>query len=176
MGHRGKQGAVHVVFSWRQIVRRTGGILIIHQRRSWAYHKDRSLRSTCQTIVDANLYFDNFRNMKIFDDSTLTLEVAASTFAALGSEQRLHVLRTLVRAGPNGLPIGILGDRCGVTGSTLTHHVKILNQAGLVTQTKQGRSIICAAVAYDQIETLSQFLMTECCADCDPTCEHECHD
>jgi len=61
------------------------------------------------------------------------------------------------------LPIGILGDRCGVTGSTLTHHVKILNHAGLVTQTKQGRSIICAAVAYDQIETLSQFLMTECC-------------
>ena len=114
--------------------------------------------------------------MKIFDDSTLTLEVAASTFAALGSEQRLHVLRTLVRAGPNGLPIGILGDRCGVTGSTLTHHVKILNQAGLVTQTKQGRSIICAAVAYDQIETLLQFLTTECCADCDPTCEHECHD
>ena len=114
--------------------------------------------------------------MKTFNDPTLSLEVAASTFAALGSEQRLHVLRTLVRAGPDGLPIGILGDRCGVTGSTLTHHVKILNQAGLVTQTKMGRSIICAAVAYDQIETLSQFLTTECCADCDPTCEHEYHD
>jgi DNA-binding transcriptional ArsR family regulator len=162
------------VFSLRQIVQRTGGSLIIHQRRDWTYLKNKSLRRICKTIVDARPYFDNFRNMKIFNDSTL--EVAASTFAALGSEQRLHVLRTLVRAGPNGLPIGILGDRCGVTGSTLTHHVKILNHAGLVTQTKQGRSIICAAVAYDQIETLSQFLMTECCADCDPTCEHECHD
>lgn len=126
--------------------------------------------------MTARNHFDIFSNMKTLIDQTLSLEVAASTFAALGSEQRLHVLRTLVRAGPDGIPIGALGERCEVTGSTLTHHVKILNQAGLVTQTKKGRSIICAAVAYDKIETLSQFLMTECCADCDPTFEHDCHD
>ena len=111
---------------------------------------------TCKRIVDVRIYSD-ISKKKTFNDPTLSLEVAASTFEALGSEQRLHVLRTLVRAGPDGLPIGILGDRCGVKGSTLTHHVKILNQAGLVTQTKMGRSIICEAVAYDQIETLSQF-------------------
>ena len=75
------------------------------------------------------------------------LALAASTFAALGSEQRLAVLRSLVRAGTDGLTIGELGHRTGVTGSTLTHHMKILAQAGLVTQEKQGRSIVCAAVA-----------------------------
>ena len=96
----------------------------------------------------------------------LSVEQAASTFAALGSEQRLTVLRILVRAGDEGLSIGELGARCGITGSTLTHHVKILTQAGLVQQTKRGRSIICAAVAYDQINALSQFLLLECCADC----------
>lgn len=90
---------------------------------------------------------------------------AASAFAALGSEQRLSVLRTLVRAGPEGLRIGDLGARTGVTGSTLTHHVKILATAGLVTQTRQGRSIICAAVAFDEVRDLSDFLLTECCAD-----------
>ena len=95
----------------------------------------------------------------------LDLTVAASTFAALGSEQRLGVLRTLVRAGEDGLTIGELGQRSGVTGSTLTHHMKILSQAGLVTQQKQGRSIICAAVAYDELRTLSEFLLRECCAD-----------
>ncbi len=52
--------------------------------------------------------------------------VTASAFAALGSEQRLLVLRTIVRAGPDGLRIGELGERSGVTGSTLTHHMKIL--------------------------------------------------
>jgi len=90
---------------------------------------------------------------------------AASTFAALGSEQRLSVLRTLVRAGPEGLSIGELGVRTGVTGSTLTHHMKILAQAGLVTQRKAGRSIICAAVAYEELRDLSTFLLRECCAD-----------
>jgi DNA-binding transcriptional ArsR family regulator len=103
--------------------------------------------------------------MKIFSDSDLSLEVAASTFAALGSEQRLGVLKTLVRAGPEGLSTGVLGEKSGVTGSTLTHHLKILTQAGLIKQSKQGRSIICAAVAYDQITLLSQFLLQECCAD-----------
>ena len=93
------------------------------------------------------------------------LAVTASTFAALGSEQRLAVLRTLVRAGPDGLSIGELGNRTGVTGSTLTHHMKILAQAHLITQERQGRSIICAAVAYDELKSLSEFLLHECCAD-----------
>lgn len=103
------------------------------------------------------------------------LALAASTFAALGSEQRLAVLRSLVRAGPDGLTIGELGSRTGVTGSTLTHHMKILAQAGLVTQQKQGRSIICAAVAYDELRALSDFLLRECCAD-SPDPEDHRHD
>lgn len=97
--------------------------------------------------------------------SDLSLAIAASRFAALGSEQRLSVLRTLVRAGPEGLNIGTLGERCGVTGSTLTHHMKILAQAGLVQQERQGRSIICLAAAYEEMTELSQFLLRECCAD-----------
>lgn len=103
--------------------------------------------------------------MKIESHHPLDLTRAAAAFAALGSEQRLSVLRTLVRAGPDGLSIGTLGKRTGVTGSTLTHHVKILASAGLVTQARQGRSIICAAVAFDEVTGLSNFLLTECCAD-----------
>ena len=106
----------------------------------------------------------------------LPLEVAASAFAALGSEQRLTVLRVLVRAGPEGLSIGELGNRAGVTGSTLTHHVKILTQAGLVHQTRKGRSVICAAVSYDEIRALSEFLLSECCADCAAPHEGHAHD
>ena len=103
------------------------------------------------------------------------LERAASTFAALGSEQRLNVLRTLVRAGDEGLTIGTLGERSGVTGSTLTHHMKILTQSGLVQQVKQGRQIICAAVAYDEVKALSEFLLQECCADCAAPSEGHSH-
>lgn len=111
--------------------------------------------------------------MKIAPDDSLPVAQAASTFAALGSEQRLGVLRTLVRAGPEGLSIGDLGARSGVTGSTLTHHMKILTQAGLVTQQKQGRSIICVGAAYRDIEALLNFLISDCCADSDHP--HEGH-
>lgn len=101
------------------------------------------------------------------DDTTLL--DAAQAFAALGSEQRLFVLRALVRAGPEGLSIGELGAATGITGATLTHHVKFLASAGLVQQVKQGRSVICAAVAYEKVEALSAFLLSECCADAGQT-------
>ncbi|MYA87839.1 MAG: helix-turn-helix transcriptional regulator [Boseongicola sp. SB0662_bin_57] len=101
----------------------------------------------------------------ILPDSTLDLGQAASSFAALGSEQRLSVLRVLVRAGPDGLSIGELGERSGVTGSTLTHHTKVLAAAGLVRQTREGRRIICVGAAYERMQELSTFLLNECCAD-----------
>jgi DNA-binding transcriptional ArsR family regulator len=105
-------------------------------------------------------------------DTHLSVEEAASTFAALGSEQRLAVLHVLVRSGIEGLSIGELGQRTGVTGSTLTHHVKILTQAGLVHQEKQGRSVICAAVNFDKVTLLSDYLLSECCSDAE-TCHKD---
>jgi len=105
------------------------------------------------------------------DDATLA--DAAQAFAALGSEQRLAVLRTLVRAGPDGLTIGALGAATGITGATLTHHLRFLAQAGLLTQDKQGRSVICAAVAYERVQQLAEFILSECCADaCETSHDH----
>ncbi|WP_226552371.1 ArsR/SmtB family transcription factor [Celeribacter naphthalenivorans] len=112
-----------------------------------------------------------------FDD--LSLAEAASMFSALGSEQRLMVLRTLLRAGPKGLSIGELGNRTGITGATLTHHMKTLAAVGVVKQEKQGRSVICIAADYDQLQSQLTGLLDECCADCtDDTCtpEAHCHD
>ena len=102
--------------------------------------------------------------MKI-EPSSDDLTEAAGIFSALGSEQRLAVLQVLVRAGPEGLSIGELGERAGVSGSTLTHHMKMLAAAGLVTQLKDGRRIICMAVNYDVVQRASAFLLKECCAD-----------
>ena len=80
----------------------------------------------------------------------------------------------LVRAGPTGLSIGVLGKRSGITGSTLTHHMKILLSAGLVAQSRQGRSIICAAIAYDQLHGLADFQLNACSADVnDGTAGHD---
>lgn len=119
------------------------------------------------------LLFYNYGTMKT-NRPFARLESAALTFAALGSEARLQVLRTLVRAGPEGLPIGELGARAGVTGSTLTFHLKTLAQAGLIAQARTGRQILCRADTA-AIRALSDFLLSECCADRatpDPGCPH----
>jgi DNA-binding transcriptional ArsR family regulator len=102
----------------------------------------------------------------------ISLEDAAQAFAALGSEQRLGVLQTLVRAGTEGLSMGELGKRTGVPGSTLNHHLRFLVHAGLVEQKKEGRSIICSSVAYDMTTALSNFILENCCADAGGT-EHD---
>ena len=91
---------------------------------------------------------------------------AATAFAALGSEHRLTILRRLVRAGPEGIPMGTLGESVGITGSVLTHHLKQLVSAGLVVQRRDGRRILCA-VDYDQIRAVSDYLLQECCSDAD---------
>lgn len=98
-------------------------------------------------------------------DSDHSLEDAAQAFAALGSEQRLSVLRTLVRAGPEGLSMGELAERTQIGASTLTHHLRFLKQAGIVSQQRKGRSIICAAAEFDTVNRLASFLIEECCAD-----------
>lgn len=125
-------------------------------------------------MIDAAPSFYIARIMKM-ESHPPDLTIAAAGFAALGSEQRLTVLLALVRAGPAGLSIGALGEATGVTGSTLTHHMKILAAAELVEQTRQGRSIICAAIAYNRVRSLSHFLLTECCADAEVPCAGHGH-
>jgi ArsR family transcriptional regulator, arsenate/arsenite/antimonite-responsive transcriptional repressor len=91
---------------------------------------------------------------------------AAEAFAALGSEVRLAILRALVRAGAGGLPVGALQQRLAIAASTLSHHLRAMIQAGVLEQTRDGRTLICRA-RYDRIEGLAGFLISECCADLD---------
>ncbi|SDW17106.1 transcriptional regulator, ArsR family [Albimonas donghaensis] len=97
-------------------------------------------------------------------DRLLPPESAAQAFAALGSEPRLEVIRALVRAGPEGLPVGALQERLGIAASTLSHHLRFLAAADLLSQERQGRSLICRA-RFANIEALAHFLHAECCAD-----------
>lgn len=98
----------------------------------------------------------------MFDE--FAIEEAAQGFAAMGSEARLDVLRTLVKAGPAGLSVGDIQARTGMAASTLAHHLRFLASAGLIEQEKTGRSVISRA-AYDRLEALAGFILKECCSD-----------
>jgi len=92
------------------------------------------------------------------------MDRAAAAFAALGSEPRLAILRALVRAGTSGLAVGVLQNRTGLAASTLSHHIKALAMAGVISQVRDGRSLMCSA-RFDRIEALADFLLHECCAE-----------
>ena len=89
---------------------------------------------------------------------------AAQGFSAMGSESRLQVLQTLVRAGEKGLLVGDIQQRTGIPGSTLAHHLKFLSSADLIVQNRQGRTIINQA-NYGHLHALAAFILEQCCAD-----------
>ncbi len=99
----------------------------------------------------------------------LALEEAAQGFAAIGSEPRLDVLLTLVRAGPTGLAVGEIQERVDLPASTLAHHLRFLAAAGLIEQEREGR-VIRSRAAFERIESLADFLLRECCSE--PSAAH----
>lgn len=86
----------------------------------------------------------------------------ARALAALGHEKRLAIYRLLVRAGQAGLAVGEIGTHLGEPPSTLAHHLGGLVDAGLVTQERQGRTVINRA-DYDTMRRTLAFLTSECC-------------
>jgi Predicted transcriptional regulators len=94
----------------------------------------------------------------------MNIETAASQLEALGNTTRLTIYRTLVRAGENGLPVGKLQLKLDIAGSTLSHHIRKLVEVDLVSQERQGTTLICRA-NYTSMNGLIGYLADECCAD-----------
>lgn len=72
-------------------------------------------------------------------------EAAANAFSALGQSTRLDLLRALLGAGAGGLAAGDIAARLGVPPSTLSFHLRALEQAGLIQASRHGRSLQYAA-------------------------------
>ena len=94
----------------------------------------------------------------------MKLDDAAAQLEALGNPTRLKIYRTLIRAGAAGLPVGRLQEKLKIAPSTLSHHIKALVVAGLVTQVREATTLVCHA-NYDVMRELVDFLVAECCAD-----------
>lgn len=94
---------------------------------------------------------------------------AVAALAALSQGMRLRVFRALVGAGPQGLTPGVLSATLDVPASTLSFHLKELMHAGLVTQERDGRSLIYRP-AIDRMQALLDYLSAHCCqgAPCPP--------
>jgi DNA-binding transcriptional ArsR family regulator len=91
----------------------------------------------------------------------MKLDEAVQRLEALGNPTRLRICRILVAAGVRGMAVGRLQSRLRIAASTLSHHLKTMIGAGLVSQTRDGTSLICHANP-DAMRGLVAYLREEC--------------
>lgn len=87
---------------------------------------------------------------------------AVQKLGALAQGRRLEAFRLLVSSGPDGLPAGDVARGLGVPHNTMSSHLAILENAGLIASRRAGRSVIYT-VRYDGTKALLAFLMEDCC-------------
>lgn len=98
------------------------------------------------------------------------LDGHALQLGALGHPVRLRILRFVVQAGAEGAAAGAVQAHVEMPASSLSHHLKRLSEAGLLTARAQATSIFYAA-DYAQLRKLTDYLWEDCCrGGADPTC------
>lgn len=94
---------------------------------------------------------------------------AILALGAIGQTTRLDTFRLLVRHEPEGLPAGEIARQLAVPQNTLSAHLSVLAQAGLVHAERQSRSIIYRA-GIGRLRELMLFLAADCCGGKPETC------
>lgn len=92
----------------------------------------------------------------------MRFQAAARILGQLGNETRLRIVRCLVKAGEDGVPVGDLQVHLSIPASTLSHHLSHLKHAGLITQRREGTTLYCV-MNYDTMNATVKFLTDQCC-------------
>jgi len=87
---------------------------------------------------------------------------ALVALSALAAEHRLQAFRQLVQAGEVGMAVGELRAALAIPPATLSAHLNVLRQAGLVRDQREGR-VIRVFADYRQMNALLAFLTANCC-------------
>ena len=85
-----------------------------------------------------------------------------AALAALAQSTRLQTFRLLVAREPEGVAAGELARVVGVPQNTMSAHLSIMANSGLITSERQSRSIIYRA-DLETFRALILYLLQDCC-------------
>ncbi len=72
-----------------------------------------------------NIIVDEFKNCK-------------NAFTALGDETRQHIIIALLESDCNGIRIGEITQKTNLSRPAVSHHLKILRNAGIINMRREG--------------------------------------
>ncbi|WP_353570451.1 helix-turn-helix domain-containing protein [Candidatus Albibeggiatoa sp. nov. BB20] len=109
-------------------------------------------------------------NIKSLENDLPLIDEYAKIFKALSNPIRLRVFLYTLAKHPPGTVIDIdvdammscqrsLAEECGVAASTMSHHIKELNNAGLLHTKRTGQQVVIW-VDVDAMEKLKLFFST----------------
>lgn len=87
---------------------------------------------------------------------------AVIALAALAQETRLSIFHLLVQVGPEGIPVGRIGEALEVAPATLSFHLKELYHAELISSRQESRFIYYTA-NFERMAAIMTFLTQNCC-------------
>jgi len=87
---------------------------------------------------------------------------AVEMLSALAQSTRFSVFRMLMRQGKAGMAAGAIARELGVPQNTLSTHLNILSNAGLIASKREGRSLIYS-VCVDDAKEFIGYLVNDCC-------------
>ena len=88
--------------------------------------------------------------------------LAIVALGALAQDTRLNAFKLLVKHEPAGIPAGELARLLKVPQNTLSTHLSILQQGGLVSSERRSRSIIYRA-NLEGLRAVVLYLLRNCC-------------
>ncbi|RLI08728.1 ArsR family transcriptional regulator [Candidatus Bathyarchaeota archaeon] len=120
---------------------------------------DERLRRLIQTDIckaeDASKYAEELRRLAETVVDAETLKAAAGFFKALAEEKRLSILKLLII---REMCVCELTIALGMTQPNASHHLGILESAGLVARRKEGKWTYYSIKDRERVENLLQFI------------------
>lgn len=87
---------------------------------------------------------------------------AIEALLGMAHQHRMRVFKLLMKNGPSGLPAGEIGDRIGISRSSVSFHLTQMDRAGLLKSWRVHRNVFYA-VELDGMRKLIAYLTEDCC-------------